>query len=580
MQTFIGLSALVLFYFVVGRVVATHTLFGRYFASSILFNVLSAFAIWFLAALVALFLGVALDVMWWVYVAVCAAGLVFSWAFRRDALPSEHSFTLPFVSCLFLIPVFFFVWADVPVQMHELLVDYPLFESLNAGAVGAVAPVNGNLTVGLFLYPLSTFLSGYDAVFALFNVLLLAMVADAMIKVTNLQVRWSNLPLLAVGALMGLCVLNPFMNLESLASFNSDLLFAAVLLTVVTPLCREKPLPYGYGIFPIAALLGVLAAGFGAAGYLMSIVAVVVYVLRSLVDDKRWFDSIFGNVVVVCVPLMAHAIYGLLWGQATIVSAEIYTLNVFEILWLVLLLLVFVVQFMSTRANFLEDLLVRQSWLMVPVIFVAVGVADLYLGQHRITPEHYQFLALVPVWFLATSWYQGSKWRSLAYDHPWVLALGLGVVFVSFSTLYADSLTQRHDDPSQHTLLIAKDMQESYVAKGDSIAVLEHGVHDIEGYYSAMLKHGLKGHQAPVLNVDELFRKSVNDMGLFHMALMNNNFQYLWLHTPVEEDRAWVGRYLKVDRSYLFEVTSKGLRLIQVYPHPSYTYYSLSKPAD
>ncbi|MEC8467576.1 MAG: hypothetical protein VXY83_04380, partial [Pseudomonadota bacterium] len=135
LQTFIGLSALVLFYFVVGRVVATHTLFGRYFASSILFNVLSAFAIWFLAALVALFLGVALDVMWWVYVAVCAAGLVFSWAFRRDALPSEHSFTLPFVSCLFLIPVFFFVWADVPAQMQELLVDYPLFESFNVGAV-------------------------------------------------------------------------------------------------------------------------------------------------------------------------------------------------------------------------------------------------------------------------------------------------------------------------------------------------------------------------------------------------------------------------------------------------------------
>jgi hypothetical protein len=572
---FMALLSVILFHFFVGRIIATHTLFGRNFASSGLFNILSSLGLFLLVVLISLNFDLPLNIIWWIFVGVGFCLFIIFQSSRHEKLPVEHSLTVPFMGLLCLLPSFYFVWGDVPLKVEELAVQLPFINALWVSDFSIMEAPQNNLITGLLLYPLGFLFEEIQPVFALFNIILLVFVTDSLLKITDIQVKWSNLPLVVVGGLLSVTLLNPFFEVDKIAAFNEDLLLAAILLACAMPLCREKPLPFGFGALPIGLVLGVVALGFGEVGLYSSTILGFLYILRSIFDDKTWLEYIFGLIFIICLPLLMYFLYVGHWGY--FYESDNYTSlssQPMELLWLAVLCFVFLTQMFSLKGKgtqTIKQFLVTHAWVTMPVLFSIAYIGCYFLKGGAFSLSHLQFIALIPIWYLVTSWYENSKWRTFAYESPWALALGIAVVFISAQSWVSGILTERYNDPSQHVLQISQELYNEGVTKKDSIAVLEHGKVQGLNYYSALLEYGLKAHEAPVVNVDTLFTKSAQDIRLFHMNLMRNNFKFLWLHTPKAEDKKWVGRFLKMDRSYLFKITPDGLRLVQIYPHPSYT---------
>lgn len=572
LHIFIALLGIISLHFFVGRMIASHTLFGRNFAASGLFSIVSSLGLWLLIALVGLSWGMPLKTLWWVFVICGFALFVALLLSRHEKLPTEHSLTMPFIGLLCLIPSLYFAWGDVPVKVDELLIHLPFIGSLQLPSIVLLEQPQNNLVSSLFFYPLGFLFENIQPVFALFNIILLIFVTDSLLKVTDIQVKWSNLPLVAVGGLLSVTVFNPFFTVHDMVEFNTDILLAASLLACIMPLCREKPLPSGFGLLPVGLILGVIASGFGIVGFYSSITIGFLYILRASFDEKKWFEYIFGLLFILCLPVLMYYLRIGLWGQFSIFEYTKLTPKSMELLWLAVLFFIFLTQMLSLkRGQAIHQLLVTYAWVSIPVLFSIAYIALSFWKEGTFTLSHIQFVALVPIWYLVTSWYKNSKWSTFAYESPWALAMGLIVIFVAAQSFVSGTLTERYNDPSQHVLQVAQEFSKEGVTNDDAIAVLEHSNINGANYYSALLSYGLKGHQAPVMNVDNLFMKSARDIRLFHMNLIRNNFKFLWLHTPKIDDKAWVGRFLKMDRSYLFKITESGLQLVQIYPHPSYT---------
>lgn len=577
LNIFIAFMGVLLFYFFAGRAMASHTLFERNFASSGLFNITSAVGLWLFVVLVGVSWGMPLTAIWWFFVGSAVVISLLRLFSRYEGLSGEHSLTFPVIGLIFLIPTLSFVWGDVPLKVDELVYQLPWLKTLNASDVATLYNPSSSLATGLIVYPITLFMGNIDTVFALLNVVLLVFVADGLLKMTDIQTKWSNLPLLAVVSLFSLTVLNPFFEVKNLTSFNENYILSVVIIAAVMPLCREKEFPHGFGALPVSFILALMICGFGFVGFLAASALIVLYILRSLFDNKKWMEYFFGSLFVVCIPLLSYYLYIGLWGDFTQDNDFYISLSSFQLLWLALTVIVFLTQvFFHKGTGFFARFFIAESWVTMPTVFVVSLISLCWFKGVELPVTVLQFVVLIPMWHLITSWYKNSKWSRLAYESPWVIAFGVGVFFVSAQSFVSGQLTERFDDPSIHIQQIAKELPKEGVNAEDSIAVLEHGVNNGSVYYSALLAYALNNHQAPVVNVDEIFRKSVGDIRLFHMALMNNNFKYLWLHTPKESDKDWVGRFLNVDKSYLFKVTSTGLSLVQIYPHPSYSFSALN----
>ncbi|MAI08574.1 MAG: hypothetical protein CMF61_06405, partial [Magnetococcales bacterium] len=567
LNIFIALMGLIFFYFFTGRSMANHTLFERVFASSGLFNIISAVGLWIFMVLVGVNWGMPLTAIWWFFVASAVIISLLRLFSRYEGLSGEHSLTFPIVGLIFLIPTLSFVWGDVPLNVDELVYQLPWLKTLDTSDVATLYNPSSSFAIGLMVYPLMLFMNNIETAFALLNVVLLVFVADGLLKMTDIQTKWSNLPLLAVVSLFSLTVLNPFFEVKNLTSFNENYILSVVIIAAMMPLCREKEFPHGFGVLPSSFILAMTACAFGEIGFFVTCIFIGLYVLRSLFDSKKWVDYLFGSMFVVCIPLLSYYLYAGLWGEFTQSNAFYISLSSLELLWLALTVIVFLTQVVFHKGSgFFNRFFVVESWVTMPAAFVVSLIGLCWFKGVDLPVTVLQFVVLIPIWYLVTSWYKNSKWSRLAYESPWVIALGVGVVFVSAQSLVSGQLTERFDDPSIHIQQIAKELPKEGVNAEDSIAVLEHDVNKGSLYYSALLSYTLNARKAPVVNVDEIFRKSVGDIRLFHMALMNNNFKYLWLHTPKESDKNWVGRFLNVDKSYLFKVTSTGLSLVQIYP--------------
>lgn len=577
LSIYIGLLGLIFFYFYAGRSFASHTLFGRNFAASGLYNIATSVGLWVFLTLVGLNWGMPITAVWWVFVGVSVLMSLMRIFSRYEGLSGEHSLTFPIAGFVFLAPALSFVLGDAPLKVEELMYHLPWVQSLGGVDSATLYNPHSSFATGLMVYPLTLLFEDVGSIFAVLNIGLLVFVADGLLKMTDIKTKWSNLPLLGVVSLFSLTVLNPFFEVKSLTSFNSDYLLSVFIIALMMPLCREKEFPHGFAVLSAGFILGMLACGFGAVGLLVSVVITALYLLRSLFDDKKWLEYLFGSIFIVCIPLLSYYLFAGLWGEMAQSGGFYSAFKPIQLLWLALVVIVFLTQVIFYKGEgFFKRFFVIESWVTMPAVFLVSLILLCWLKGVELSTTVIQFVSLIPIWHLVTSWYKNSKWSRLAYESPWVIALGVGVFFVSAQSFFSGQLTERFDDPSIHIQQVAGEMAKEGVGVNNSIAVIEHGVRK-DFYYTALFDYALKGHQAPVVNVDDIFRKSVGDMNLFHMALVNNGFEYLWLHTPMESDKSWVGRFLSVDKSYLFKMTDKGFNLVQIYPHPSYSYYTLTQ---
>tara|TARA_R110000868_G_scaffold218576_2_gene469227 strand:- start:151280 stop:153079 length:1800 start_codon:yes stop_codon:yes gene_type:complete len=588
--------SLLLFYFFTGRIVASHTLFGRNFASSSLYNTITAMGLWCFTALLANALNINLSHAWWFYVAIVALLFLYLLSSNHEKLPREHSLTSPLAILIFLAPTLYFTLADVPKNIIELntfmrnaqfLAEHnTLANNISDGKFaleGVTSPQNGLLSIFPSFIFQNTFFEGS---FAIFNVILLAFTADAMVKLTDLKTRWSNLALIAAGSIFSITILNPFFTIQSLTTAAPDLIFASAILAACIPLCRERNLPSGLGALPTALILSFII-GTHQMGVYVVILILTLWFIRTLFEEKEFINLFFSGTVLITLPALTWHLWAFYTQEIELSQILSHSKNGVNILYLVqgqfsplalliiaLLIILLSVEFLSIRRfKDIQDLFTQRGWLTIPTTFTCIYIA---LASYKNIGEistHIQFIAVVPFWYIVTSWYKKSKWQKLAYEAPWALALSLAIVFMSVQSIMSTSIKQRYNDPELHTLGVAKAMAKSTLKAGDNIAVLDTPQQDIR--YSSLMRYGLTRHEGQVKSVNELLRTSSLDADIFLHKLKEYNFQYLWLHTPTENDKKWLGRFLKTDKSYLFKVEEDKLLLIKIYPHPSYDHNDL-----
>lgn len=598
MDAFLGLViclSVLLFYFFAGRIIATHTLFGRNYASAGLHNIFTALGVWYFIALIATVFEIQLNYAWWGFVSIIVVLYFYLLSSSNDKLPQEHTLTSPLSILLFLAPTFYFVINDVPTQIQELI-GYMRNAQYTASNLTAVTVADSkayalqNITdppAALFsLLPVYIFKTSFFASsFTIFNALLLAFVADTMTKLTNLKISWSNLTLVSAGSIFALTVLNPYFSLESLTSAMPNFIFSAGLLTAIIPLCREKQLPIGLSAIPAALVLSVLVGihemGAYAVGFILCL-----WLVRTLFEEFKLIDLLFSLTILVALPVLSWHLWAFhaqniefeqistYFNSADVVYIAKNTLSPLQLLAFTAVLILLLIEVISIRkyADF-KALFIRNGWLTIPTIFIcAYSFVSILLNENSFV-THIQFIAVVPFWYIATSWYKNSKWCKFAYESPWVLALSLAVVFMSLQSIASGTLTQRLSDPAQHTLNVSKLLQKNILIEQDDIAVLE-STHK-NNLYTSFMRYGLTNHKGKVVNVNKTLTRSSYDIDIFRQKLRDNNFDYLWIHSPTTDDKKWLGRFLKSDKSYLFKVTNNKLRLIRVYPHPSYDFKDL-----
>ncbi|MFT7432536.1 MAG: hypothetical protein ACI9TY_000148 [Alphaproteobacteria bacterium] len=583
-----------LFYFFAGRIIATHTLFGRNYAAAGLHNIFSAIGVWYFIALIATILEIKLNIAWWIFTSIIVILYFYFLSSRHEKLPREHTLTVPLTILLFLVPAFYFVSADAPSQIQELLgylrnSQYTAshFNVANSDASAAyglekVTSPQAGLLALLPAYILNT--TFFSSSFAIFNVLLLAFVADTMVKLTDINVRWSNLALVSAGSVFALTVLNPFFSLETLTIANADFIFAAAILTAMVPLCREKSLPLGLGAIPAALILSVIT-GMHEMGVYAAIIIVSLWMIRKLFEEKTFTDSFFTLTVLIALPALSWHLWAFYAQDIELAKISTYlntdiiyivkdSLSAFELLTLTAMLILLLIEIVSVRSyKDFKNLFTHNAWITLPTLFTCAYILVSIFSNENGFANRIQFIAVVPFWYIATSWYKNSKWRKFAYESPWALALSLAIVFMSFQSIASTSLKQRLNDPQQHTSNVATLLKENILAESDNLAILE-STADSQ-LYSAFMRYGLTEHKGKVLNANKILASSSLDLDIFFLKLKEEGFNYLWVHSPTERDKKWLGRFLKSDKSYLFKVNSDKLSLIRIYPHPSYDYKSL-----
>ncbi|MFZ2619665.1 MAG: hypothetical protein WAX89_02225, partial [Alphaproteobacteria bacterium] len=356
---------------------------------------------------------------------------------RRLQSP-EHTWLWPLVGGLLLGPLWLWLANDVPTQTLEMGTIFPALHQLWQG----VWPLELWPSQVLVLMPFYAVWPAFTvAVPVVLNPVLLALSAQALAVTVGIRMKWSNLPLVAAGSVLGITVFNPLFTPAVLRDAHGVLLQALAWLLLAMPLTMPQALPRGLGVLPFALVAALLAMA-GEWHWPLLLMSMGVWIWRTMVLEvhtlawKNIATTIAGWVVLACLPLCMV----LLWQRVTVV-ADVPTLELYgpTRMWVLVLgcgalvggLLARVLQVRAAK-DIRVAIQLLLPWL-VPVLLLATAVfTHKQLNSHMLAVL--QLVLLVPVWTLWQMVYPRTVLQKWAFISPWgmggvAMVVLLGLVY-------------------------------------------------------------------------------------------------------------------------------------------------------
>lgn len=608
--------ALSFFFMLSGRLMTTHTDDTRTFSTPFhcLLAGLGGWYLWFL--IVCATVGASLKITWWLF-ALSILGLLLGMTKAFQGLREiEHFWTKAISVVLLLLPAFMWVVQDVPTQWDEFT--HYMKNADHLFYLGVLPEMKEITRLGIHLpeYPLAATLMHMPvhimanefipAAAAALNLILLAVAAGGLVHAANTPIRWSNLPWVTSGAVLGVTILNPFLDTKILLSGYADFPLAVALFAALFPLLRDKAIPRGWAVLPTAFILCFMMGTKEIAFYFWAFI-MVAWVVRALTENPRVeLRDFFGWALLAGLPLLSHllwqnyvngvgigALYAGLGGQEVMWSRLPKTLwSMLVVFWrhplATILMVGVVVAFVKAVLNLRHDegwkgLVIQKAWYVIPALLTLYYVAGLLLAYLTEFPQglgeqaqsfwrflgHLQFVLLLPLWMAYFRWYENSPIKSMAYKSPWVMGLLTAALVISVQLTQERRLNQPVIAPLAHTFQVAQSLRNSdHIEWSEKVGVVD-SRHSSD-LYAFVMGYGLRNH-AVTQPVTKWVAAAQGNLGAFHGALQEQNIGKLWVHAP----DAAMRNLLKTSRlrdthSYLFSVEEDQLRLVTSFPHPQY----------
>lgn len=600
----IYLLALASFFMLAGRLVTARQREYLEFTNP-LQCLMCGMGLWYLWFLVfAGLLATNITVVWWLFVSFSFMAMLFFTRSIKGTESHSHVWSNTLVSLCVLGPILWWASYDIPLEITEFSQTIK-----NAAHLHAARILPGGQDVELFnitnpqhpiahlvgMIPAHLISSHFlPAAFAVFNVLLLVLCAGQLLQVHKIPVKWSNMPLVAAGSLLGVSLLNPFFRAESLLAAVPTFPLAAALLAACFPLFRAQPLPTGWGALPSALALCFMVGLHPQAAWLVGVV-VVFWLLRMAAEKpKIKIKTMFGPFLLAFLPALTWLMWQSYLTQAQIpvqeavasVGTSYKIIHFFLSLWKVslsaplALVLVLAVVLFAIRAVFsvrstqgARALFVQKAHLVLPAVLGLfwLGVAATNLWQHaNMLFNHLavlQMVFLVPLWRLFLVWYAASDMKKLFWRMPWAMGMLLVCTLVVLQMAVETKFRPTFNPPLNHTLQVAQALKKGGIPWGSRIAVVDSL--QVRDKYAHALSYGLANH-AVVHAITPWVAAAKGNRAAFHAALRAQNFDYLWVHVPNDQTRKLLSQRLNATESYLFQISAEKFQLKNTYPHPTY----------
>jgi hypothetical protein len=487
---------------------------------------------------------------------------------------------------LILSPIFITLGADEPTFWREFATDIknadylfwfnkipPRSEVISHGVLGLENP----LAMSVGLTPISYITQSFNpAVFACWSFFLLAVTMGGLARSSGIDVKWSNLPIVAAGGLMAIVVLNPFLQTEALFSAYRELWIGATFFCALMPLFSKKPLPHGWEVIPTAFVL-VFLVGLVPEGIYLAYIVIILWIIRMLIEQSNNFIAIvFALTVLVTLPLMTFWLwYGnlpyillhidtslpeVITSQARYYTVLISGMIIGSITAWASLKIVFCGK-CSNRILFVE-----KAWYVLPATIFIVGIitSSIFGGHWGVKYMLYsQFILLLPVWVWLRRMYDKMWVHNLAFRSPWAVGFFLILIVVGAEFSYKNTLSLKQSYTLDHMKQVSAHIMEQKNKISGRMVVLDG--------YDAPFHADVMGYElrryAKVSSIDFLEKLDKNSL---HKTLKNSGVGYLWVHRVTEPIERTLSVRLERGYSYLFTVGEFDFRLVTIYPHPSY----------
>lgn len=587
-----GLLFTIFIYMFLGRVICREVGVQCVELSSALFYMMVGLACWYLAFLGALaFDRYMMTAIWWGFVLFSLLLFLVLLKRREKVEVKEHFWTQILMSLIFIVPTIFVLAGDTPQLMNEFSgalrqVQYMIYK-------GYMPPLAEAKTVGLNMFdnppglfsavlPTQMVIQNFvPSVFALFNVLLLLCVADNLARVTQVRVKWSNLPLVSAATLVAITVFDPFFELENVTSAQVDILYAAVLYAAVIPLIQEKSVPTGIKSVPVALILSLLV-GLHELGVVAAGIIAVLAISRIVFEKEAWnFGGAFSVFLMIALPLISW----LLWQHETYDAAlagAFDSVKQYGILpeegirglglngiSVATLLLLFGVSLTQIFHKDVRENIRQYMWLFIPTLVVFGYILVGSLLQVRVDVSHLQFVILIPLWRWAMWWYEGTAIKETTYKYPWIIGLGIALLFVVVQSLYKKEVQQHYDDAQLHTFNTGRLLAREYILDREYIGILEIPRRAL--YTQSLIKYALADKAGQAVPVASLLYDAAGDRALFYKKLQKRGITYLWVHAPYAAYAELFDDKLNPRASYLFRLERGRFIMERQLRHPNYT---------
>lgn len=569
-----------------GRLLATHT-GERHYHTTPLHCFIAGLGVWYLWFLLfSSFRTVSVDVIVTTFGVSMLLLFIALPKIMHIKIEMEHFWTLMVASLLILAPTLIFLGSDQPTFGREFAEDMRIADYLfSLNSLPEQAEVIGRNIVGLekpvalasMSAPVSVLVQHFNpAVFACLSFFLLAVTTGGLVRSAQINVRWSNLPLVASGGLIAITLLNPFLQVAGLFSAYRELWVAATFFCALMPLISSRSLPHGWEVVPTAFVL-IFLVGLAPEGIYLAGMVAVLWLLRLIVEQSENFvASLFGIVVLVTAPLIAFYLWyggGSFVVPVDVAMPEVITNQIYYYLALVAGTLIGVVTiWRSVVALFAgkggKGLVIERSWYTVPALIFIFGVASsFWLGGHWGLKFvlYSQFIFLLPVWLFAGKFYQHMWVQKFAFKQPWGVGLFLALIVIGLQSTYRNYTNMNPSYPLAHIQQVgAHFSNEVRGAFGATVAVVDE---TNTQFYADALGYAISPALAKTVAVEPV--EGMGKYGL-HETLYSNKVKYLWVHRATDKTQKLLGIELDKGYSYLFKVSDFSFKLVTIYPHPHY----------